>query len=76
MVNENFFNYSIHMFLGLVGFFATIALWSPRALYHPNELRGLEEKDKPADRPLVPTVAAFLGVVLYMAYQLTKRFLF
>jgi hypothetical protein len=40
----NAFNYSIHTFLAIVFLFVIIAIWSPRTLYHPADLKGLEKE--------------------------------
>ena len=69
------FKYCIHMFLGIIGFLGAIALWSPKSLYHPAELRDIDPDKLPEHRPMVPTVTAVAMILVYMAYQLTKGYL-
>jgi len=63
--NEEMFIYTIHMFLGIVFFVGSIILWSPGDLYNPVEVKEL----KLLRQPWVPTIATFLGVLIYMAYH-------
>ena len=71
------FVFCIHMFLAIVGAFVLTALWSPRSLYHPNELLEIRRQHQDAEdreifpvaRPWVPTLVIALGAVLYGAYQ-------
>ncbi len=63
--NEEIFKYTIHMFLGIIFFIGSIVLWSPGYLYNPVEIKDL---DLPRN-PWVPTIATFLGVLIYMAYH-------
>jgi len=44
MNNLEAFTYSIHTFLAIVFAFVIIAIWSPRSLYHPSELVGLDKE--------------------------------
>jgi FtsH-binding integral membrane protein len=69
----NAFNYSIHTFLAIVFLFVIIAIWSPRTLYHPADLKGLE-KDAPEIKHsrLIITLIMLLAVSAYAVYQKTK----
>ena len=66
------FKFSIHMFLGIVGAFILIALWAPRALYHPQELEGVEDLLPKTENPLLVTLVLGVALVSYVAYQVLK----
>ena len=66
MKDRELFIRCMHLFLGIVFFFGSIVIWTPAYLYHPSEVQGLNLPYK----PWVPTVAVFLGVILYMIYEL------
>jgi len=70
--NADAFIYSIHMFMGIFGFFVAIALWSPKSLYHPKELDDLTEKsrDELESRPEAVTAIGVSVLLLYMAYRI------
>ncbi len=64
------FKYAIHMFLSIVGAFIMIAIWVPRSLYHPRELKGIEgDIIGPTTPRAVVTVVLLLVMFAYMAYQ-------
>ena len=63
------FAYCIHMFLGIIALFAAIAVWCPRALYHPRELSEIQIEDLPY-KPLVVTIIGFLSLVIYIVYRM------
>lgn len=67
------FTYSIHTFLAIVFAFIVIAIWSPRSLYHPAELAGLE-KELPEIKHsrLVITLVILLSGSIYTGYQVYK----
>ena len=67
------FIYAIHTFLGLVMAFILIAVWSPRSLYHPAELEGLE-KEIPEVKYSRLIITGVLLVIMfsYGGYQLYK----
>lgn len=67
------FVYSIHTFLAIVFAFVIIAIWSPRSLYHPSELVGLE-KELPEIKHsrYVITGVFLLSGFSYAAYQVYK----
>jgi FtsH-binding integral membrane protein len=69
----NAFNYSIHTFLAIVFLFVIIAIWSPRTLYHPADLKGLE-KEVPEIKHsrVIITLIMFLAVSAYAIYQKNK----
>lgn len=73
MNNLEAFIYSIHTFLAIVFLFVIIAIWSPRTLYHPADLKGLD-KDLPDIKHsrLIITLVLLLAGFLYTAYQLYK----
>ncbi len=74
MKNLNAFNYSIHTFLAIVFLFVIIAIWSPRTLYHPADLKGLE-KEVPEIKHsrLIITLSMLLAGSAYAVYQKTKQ---
>lgn len=69
MKDHQGFVYSIHMFLAIVGAFTLIALWSPRSLYHPNELLNIPDDQMPQERPGIATIIMCAGAVGYAVYQ-------
>jgi FtsH-binding integral membrane protein len=73
MKNLNAFNYSIHTFLAIVFLYVIIAIWSPRTLYHPADLKGLE-KEVPEIKHsrVIITLIMFLAVSAYAIYQKNK----
>jgi hypothetical protein len=69
------FLYCIHMFLGVVGTFSVIALFSPRSLYHPTELNDIPEGRLPENKPLLPfylIVGVLIGYSIYQYVTPTK----
>lgn len=65
------FTYSIHTFLAIVFAFIVIAIWSPRSLYHPSELVGLEHQlPENKHAPWVITLVILLCGFTYVGYQL------
>jgi hypothetical protein len=73
MRDLNAFTYSIHTFLAIVFLFVIIAVWSPRTLYHPADLAGLE-KEVPEikhSREII-TLVMLLAVFSYAYYQIDK----
>lgn len=73
MNNLEAFIYSIHAFLAIVFLFVIIAIWSPRTLYHPAELKDLENElpESKHSRLIITLVVLFSGIV-YSAYQIYK----
>lgn len=76
MNNLEAFIYSIHTFLAIVFLFVIIAIWSPRTLYHPSDLKGLE-KEVPEIRNsrLIITAIGMAAACLYAAYQVFKLYI-
>ena len=67
------FKYTIHMFLGIVGSFVMIAMWCPRSLYHPKELKGLSGNISDARFPkFVVTAVLMVLIFSYGGYQYYK----
>lgn len=62
------FKYSIHMFLAIVGAIVLIALWSPKSLYHPVELKGIPDSKMPSENPKVATGILLGALAAYMIY--------
>jgi len=67
---EDAFTYSIHMFLAIVGIFILTAIWSPASLYHPQELKDIDKENLPKNRPWVPTISFFVGLLLYIGWYI------
>jgi len=67
------FIYAIHTFLAIVFAFIAIAVWSPRSLYHPAELAGLEAQvpDSRSSKIII-TIAILLSGFAYAGYQAYK----
>ncbi|MFT7111105.1 MAG: hypothetical protein ACI843_002783 [Psychrobacter glaciei] len=67
------FKYSIHTFLAIIFAFIIIAIWSPRSLYHPSELVGLD-KELPEIKNARPIITSVLLVsaLLYAGYHFGK----
>ena len=63
------FMYCIHMFLGIVGVFSMIAVWCPRSLYHPDELKDIPERLLPKSNRIGPTLFTLVVIAMYAAYQ-------
>ena len=73
MDDINAFIYAIHTFLGIVFAFILIAIWSPRSLYHPAELKGLEDQlpEIKNSRQII-TIVLLIGAFSYAGYQIFK----
>ena len=70
------FIYSIHTFLAIVFSFVMIAIWSPRSLYHPSELKGMgDEIPEIKNSRLIITVILMIAAFSYAAYQVYKLYL-
>lgn len=81
------FTYSMHLFLGIVGAFTLIALWSPRTLYHPEDIKLLDSIEKDDNdktnkdnmqndenrRKMIITSVLAAILVGYTAWELSKR---
>jgi hypothetical protein len=73
MKNLEAFIYSIHAFLAIVFLFVIIAIWSPRTLYHPSDLKGLEKEIPEIKHArLIITLVFLLAAFTYAAYQVYK----
>lgn len=67
------FIYAIHTFLGIVFAFIMIAIWSPRSLYHPSELKGIEDEIPEINNSRFIITGVLLVVILfYGGYQMFK----
>jgi hypothetical protein len=69
--------FAMHMFLGIVGAVVLVAVWCPRSLYRPNEIKGVEDEVFGTDTKAKWVVTGSLGLALivYIAYRLIKDFL-
>jgi hypothetical protein len=68
--------FSIHMFLAIVAAVVLVAVWCPKALYHPEELEDEKRKDIFKDReagPWVVTFALLAGIIIYAYYYIETR---
>ena len=73
MNNINAFIYSIHTFLAIVFAFIAVAIWSPRSLYHPAELAGIEQEvPETKTSKLIITLVILLSGFSYAGYQMYK----
>lgn len=73
MGDLNAFIYAIHTFLGIVFAFIMIAIWSPRSLYHPSELKGnSSEIPEIKNSRLIITIVLLIVIFSYAAYQMYK----
>ncbi len=73
MGNLEAFIYSIHTFLAIVFAFIMIAIWSPRSLYHPSELKGIEdEMPDIKNSRLIITAVLLIVMLAYTVYQMYK----
>lgn len=67
------FIYAIHTFLGIVFSFIMIAIWCPRSLYHPSELKGIgNELPEIKNSRLIITLVLLVGLFSYAGYQMYK----
>lgn len=67
------FNYSIHLFLGIVGAFTLIALWNPRVLYHPKDIERYQESLKEKKYANITiTIILFSLLILYAVRENNK----
>ena len=66
--SEENFKFAIHMFLAIVGAMLLIALWSPRSLYHPVELKDIPCEKLPKEDPKTATLILCGALVAYMIY--------
>jgi hypothetical protein len=67
------FIYAIHTFLGIVFAFVMIAIWCPKSLYHPSELKDLEnELPEIKNSRLIITIVLLVGLFSYAGYQILK----
>ncbi len=73
MNNLEAFIYAIHTFLGIVFAFIMIAIWSPRSLYHPSELKGIDKEiPEIKNSRLIITTVLLIVMFSYAAYQIYK----
>lgn len=64
------FIYTLHTYLAVVGMFTLVSLFSPRSLYHPKELEGINSYTQPPKyNPLIPCLIALTALAMYLAYQ-------
>lgn len=67
------FIYAIHTFLGIVFAFIMIAIWSPRSLYHPTELKDVgSELAEIKHARIILTVVFLVTLFSYGGYQIYK----
>jgi hypothetical protein len=67
------FIYSVHTFLAIVFAFIAIAIWSPRSLYHPAELAGVEQEvPEGKHSKLIITLIILLSGFSYAGYQMYR----
>ena len=73
MGNLQAFIYAIPTFMGIVFAFIFIAIWCPRSLYHPSELKGID-KELPEIKhsQLIVTIVLIIGFLSYAGYQMQK----
>ena len=73
MGNLEAFIYSIHTFLAIVFAFIMIAIWSPRSLYHPSELKGIKDEiPEIKNSRIIITVVLLIVIFAYAIYQIIK----
>lgn len=71
MEDINAFTYAIHTFLAIVFAFVGIAVWSPRSLYHPAELQGIEKDlNEPKHSKYILTFVILIAGFGYAGYQI------
>jgi hypothetical protein len=67
------FIYAIHTFLGIVFAFVMIAIWCPKSLYHPSELKDIEnELPEIKNSRFIITIVLLVGLFSYAGYQIRK----
>tara|TARA_B110000971_G_scaffold216230_2_gene250923 strand:- start:75 stop:449 length:375 start_codon:yes stop_codon:yes gene_type:complete len=66
--------FSMHMFLAIVGALILIAVWCPRSLYHPNDIRDIDiDHGDDNTGKWVVTISLGLALIAYMAYMIIKN---
>jgi hypothetical protein len=67
------FIYAIHTFLAIIFAFIMIAIWCPRALYHPSDLKEFKnELPEIKHSRLIVTIVLLIGLFSYAGYQANK----
>jgi len=67
--------YAMHMFLAIVGALVLIAIWCPKFLYHPNDIKNVDF-NHPEDKTGKWVVTISLGIAMfaYMAFMIIKNY--
>lgn len=67
--------YAMHMFLAIVGALILIAIWCPKSLYHPNDIKDIDF-NHPEDKTGKWVVTISLGIAMfgYMVFILIKNY--
>jgi hypothetical protein len=70
--NPEIIIFSMHMFLAIVGALILIAVWCPKSLYHPNDIKDIDiDIDHEDDNTgkWVVTISLAFALIAYMIYM-------
>jgi hypothetical protein len=72
--NPEIIIFSMHMFLAIVGALILIAVWCPRSLYHPNDIRDIDiDHGDDNTGKWVVTISLGFALIAYMVYMIIKN---
>lgn len=62
--------FSMHMFLAIVGALILIAVWCPKSLYHPNDIKDIDiDHGDDKTGKWVVTISLAFALIAYMVYM-------
>jgi uncharacterized membrane protein YozB (DUF420 family) len=66
--------YAMHMFLAIVGALVLIAIWCPKSLYHPHDIKDVDF-NHPEDKTGKWVVTISLGIAMfgYMVFMIIMK---
>ena len=69
--NDEIIVFSMHMFLAIVGALILVAIWCPRSLYHPNEIKDIDiDRGDDNTGKWVVTISLGLAAIAYMVFTI------
>jgi formate hydrogenlyase subunit 4 len=68
--NPEIIIFSMHMFLAIVGALILIAVWCPKSLYHPNDIKDIDiDHEDDNTGKWVVTISLAFALIAYMIYM-------